>query len=144
MTTTPTGRLATEKYVSMVTYRKDGTPVATAVWVVADGDALLVWTGATAGKVKRVRANPAVTVAPCSARGKVRGDAVTGHAEVCDARGSDRTRELIMKKYRIQGWFLVRRSLRRSGPDATVGLRVTFPATLEAAAADSGAAEPVA
>ncbi len=135
MSTTPPGRLATEKYASLVTYRRDGTPVATPVWLVTDGDALLVWTGAKTGKVKRVRANPAVTVAPCSARGKVRGDAVAGHAEVCDATGTDRTRELIVKKYGFQGRFLVKRSLRRGGPDSTVGLRITFPAA-------AGPAEP--
>lgn len=128
MTTTPAGRFATEKYASLVTYRKDGTPVATAVWVATDGDAVLVWTGTKTGKVKRVRANPEVTVAPCSARGKVRGEAVTGHAEVCDASGTDRTRELIVKKYGFQGRFLVKRSLKRGGPEATIGLRITFPA----------------
>jgi len=126
MTTTVAGRFATQRYASLVTFRKDGTPVATPVWLVADGDALLVWTGTATGKVKRVRRSPAVTLAPCNARGKLRGEAVPGHAEVCDAQGSNRTRELIMAKYGFQGRFLVRRSLRRGGPDATIGIRVTF------------------
>lgn len=30
-------------------------------------------------------------------------------------------------KYGFQGRFLVRRSLRRGGPEATIGLRITFP-----------------
>lgn len=127
MTTTVAGRFATEKYASLVTYRGDGTPVATPVWLVADGDAVLVWTGTHTGKVKRVRRSPAVTLAPCNARGRPHGAAVPGHAEVCDARTTDRTRELIMGKYGFQGRFLVRRSLRRGGPEATIGLRITFP-----------------
>jgi PPOX class probable F420-dependent enzyme len=128
MTTTLAGRFATQRYASLVTYRRDGTPVATPVWLVTDGDAVLVWTGAKTGKVKRLRRSPAVTLAPCTMRGKLRGDAVPGHAEVCDAQGTDRTRELIMSKYGLQGRFLIRRSLRRGGPDATVGVRITFPA----------------
>jgi len=127
MTTTVAGRFATEKYASLVTYRRDGTPVATPVWLVADGDAVLVWTGTNTGKVKRVRLSPGVTLAPCTARGRPRGAAVPGHAVVCDAQATARTRELIMGKYGFQGRFIVRRSLRRGGPDATIGLRITFP-----------------
>jgi PPOX class probable F420-dependent enzyme len=130
MSTTVAGRFATEKYASLVTYRRDGTPVATPVWLVTDGDAVLVWTGTRTGKVKRVRHNSTVTLAPCGARGKPRGDAVPGNAAVCDAQGTDRTRELIMDKYGFQGRFLIRRSLRRGGPDATIGLRITFPDAL--------------
>ena len=38
--------LAGEKYISLTTFKQDGTPVATPVWVVSDdGRRLLVWTG---------------------------------------------------------------------------------------------------
>ena len=93
------GTLAESTYVSLTTFRRDGTPVATAVWVAADGDALVVVTGAESGKVRRIRANGNVTVAPCDVRGRVRGDAVPGRAVVQDDEGTARTLELIRKRY---------------------------------------------
>ena len=48
--------LADARYLSLTTFRKDGTPVATPVWVVSDdGRRLLVWTGADTWKAKRIR-----------------------------------------------------------------------------------------
>lgn len=64
--------LGREKYLSLVTYRKDGSGRDTPVWVVRDGDVLLVTTGTTTAKAKRARRDPAGTVAPCDARGRVR------------------------------------------------------------------------
>jgi uncharacterized protein len=60
--------LGRERYISITTFRRDGTPVATPVWVVAEGGRLYVWTGAQTGKAKRIRHHPAVTVAPCLGR----------------------------------------------------------------------------
>ena len=65
--------LAAEQFVRSTTFRRDGTPVGTALWIVADGDHLYVWTGSQTGKVKRVRNNPAVTIAPATRRGKPTG-----------------------------------------------------------------------
>jgi hypothetical protein len=54
------GTLAGEKYISLTTFKRDGTPVATPVWVVSDdGRRLLVWTAAQTWKVKRLRRDPA-------------------------------------------------------------------------------------
>jgi PPOX class probable F420-dependent enzyme len=62
MTIAPTAptldELGSAKYVSLTTYRKDGTAVPTPVWMVRDGDELAVWTNARTGKVKRIRRNP--------------------------------------------------------------------------------------
>jgi PPOX class probable F420-dependent enzyme len=121
-------RFAGESYVSLTTYRRDGTGVPTAVWCAADGDALYIWTAADTWKVKRIRRRGDVTVAVCSRLGKLRGEPIPGQAEICDATASDRTRELIKKKY---GWFgrlTVNLSVWRRGPQGSVGLRVTFPA----------------
>ena len=84
--------IADGKYVSLTTFKKDGTPVATPLWGARDGDRLLVWTTADSWKVKRIRRNAKVTVAPCSARGKIEGDAVDGIAEVLDAAGTETRR----------------------------------------------------
>jgi PPOX class probable F420-dependent enzyme len=74
--------LADERYVSLTTFRKDGTPVATPVWVAGDDGRLLVVTGADSWKVRRIRHDPRVRVAPCTGLGKLRGDAVDAQAEI--------------------------------------------------------------
>jgi uncharacterized protein len=119
-------RLGTSKYVLLTTYRKDGTPVATPVWVVRDGDALAVWTESGAGKVKRVRRTSRVMVGPCNFRGVPMGQSVPGRAELLDAAGTARVRALLKRKYGVTGWLLVGLSLRRRGPQGTVGIRVTL------------------
>ena len=54
------GAVGKSEYVLLTTFRKDGTPVGTAVWAVADADKLYVWTVTDSWKVKRLRRNPAV------------------------------------------------------------------------------------
>ena len=63
--------LSDEKYLSLVTFRRNGEPVPTAVWVARVGDELGVITEEHAGKVKRIRNNPRVTLTPCDGKGKV-------------------------------------------------------------------------
>jgi uncharacterized protein len=65
------GELADEKYISLTTFKQDGTPVATPVWVVSDdGRRLLVWTGPQTWKVKRLRRDRRVVVAASDFRGR--------------------------------------------------------------------------
>jgi uncharacterized protein len=54
----------------LVTYRRDGTPVPTPVWAAEAGGRLYVRTDRTAGKVKRLRNDPRLLVAPCTRRGR--------------------------------------------------------------------------
>ncbi|MGI8777878.1 MAG: PPOX class F420-dependent oxidoreductase [Acidimicrobiales bacterium] len=65
--------LGDEKYLLLTTFRRNGDPVPTPVWVVAldDGD-IGFWTGSGSGKVKRLAHTARVTVQPCNARGQVR------------------------------------------------------------------------
>lgn len=62
--------LGRSRYVSLTTYRKDGTPVATPVWAVADGGELYIWTKSDTWKVKRIRNNGRVSVVACDVRGR--------------------------------------------------------------------------
>ncbi|TDC80006.1 PPOX class F420-dependent oxidoreductase [Micromonospora sp. KC606] len=117
-------RLAAEKYVLLTTFRRDGRAVATPVWAVRDGDALAVWTAADSGKVKRIRRDGAVTVAPCDVRGRPRGPAAPGHAVLCGPEESDRIRDLVKRKYRLIGRLSLLGSRLRRGTAGTVGLRV--------------------
>ena len=73
MTTTPALRdLGDEDFVLLTTLRRCRKPVSTPVWVVRDGDALVVTTPSQSGKVKRLRTNDDVELRPCSRRGTVK------------------------------------------------------------------------
>jgi len=92
-------QLDREKYISLVTIRRNGDGVPTPVWFAVDGDCLVVTTEASAGKVKRIRANPRVTVTPCDMRGRVHGDTRAGSARLLDETGEDRATDVIDRKY---------------------------------------------
>lgn len=119
-------RLGAGKYLLLTSYRKNGTPVATPVWVVRDGDALGVWTAADSWKVKRIRARGDVLVGPCDLRGNPTGDQIPATAEICDAATTARYRQLIARKYGLMGRLTLLGSRLRRGVDGTVGIRVTL------------------
>jgi uncharacterized protein len=125
--------LGSSEYVALTSYRRDGTPVVTPVWVVADGDALGVWTPRNSYKVKRIRRNPAVTLAPCTFGGKPLGPAVAGRAEIMDAAGLDRVRRELKRKYGLMGWLTVVGSRVRRGSTGTVGIRILLETSAETA-----------
>jgi PPOX class probable F420-dependent enzyme len=87
------------KYLSITSYKRDGTAVATPVWFVEQGGQLLVQTDLGSGKVKRIRANPVVSVALSNGRGRLRGDQVTARAELLAASETARIEDLIRRKY---------------------------------------------
>lgn len=71
---------AESPFILLTTYRRTGVAVSTPVWVVRDGDRLLVTTGVTAGKVKRVAHTARVELVACD-----RGGAVTEGAPAVSA-----------------------------------------------------------
>jgi PPOX class probable F420-dependent enzyme len=91
------------KYLSVTTYRRDGTGVATPVWFVEDEGRFLVKTGAESGKVKRIRHNPSVTAAACNGMGKVRGEPFAARADFVPAAEQERVDTLMRHKYRVDG-----------------------------------------
>ena len=118
-------RLSEGKYLSLTTFRKDGTPVATPVWVARDGETLVVTTERSSGKAKRLRNSSNVLLAPCDMRGKLTGDAVDGTAELLDDAGTERVSKLIGERYGLQFKLIylvekVRRRARNS-----IGIRIT-------------------
>ncbi len=128
MTSEPSAlqHLGDGQYVLVTTYRRNGTPVPTPVWVVRDGAALGVWTPTKSGKIKRIRRNPVVTVAPCTFRGEALGDAVPGRAELLDQVGTGRVRRLLQAKYGLIARLTVLGSLMRRGRDGTIGVQITL------------------
>jgi hypothetical protein len=126
-------RLLAAKYLLLTTFRKDGSAVPTAVWFARDDDGgegsagveLLVWTVTGSGKVKRLRRDGTVTIAACDVRGKPTGTAIDGQARLLDAQGSQRTRDLIARRYGLFGRLTMLGSRLRRGPEGTIGIAIT-------------------
>jgi hypothetical protein len=78
MTDDPFAMLHDHKFIALATYRKSGEAVVTPVWFTHQDGKLYVWTGASSGKVKRLRNNPRVSLAPSDFSGKPLGDDLTG------------------------------------------------------------------
>jgi uncharacterized protein len=92
-----------ERYISLTTFRRDGTGVATPVWFVEHNGGVALYTGATSGKVKRLRHTAHVTLAPCTARGAVTGPTLVGNARLLDQRGEAvAIRRALLRKYGFQ------------------------------------------
>lgn len=94
------------KYLSITSYRRDGTAVATPVWFVTEGDQLLAMTAVGSGKVKRIRRDPSVTVAACSARGRLRGTPIAARAELLPSTEVEHVKRLMGRKYRFDLLFI--------------------------------------
>ena len=72
-------------YFSLETFRKTGVGVKTPVWFAASEAGLAyVFSEGDAGKVKRLRNDDRVRVAPCNVRGAIRGDWLEGRARIVD------------------------------------------------------------
>jgi PPOX class probable F420-dependent enzyme len=89
------------KYLSVTSYKRDGTGVATPVWFVVENGRLLVKTGEQSFKAKRIRRNPRVMIAPCSASGRLHADPVPAQAELLPGSELDHVDRLMARKYRI-------------------------------------------
>ena len=101
--------------------------MATPVWLVLDGDVLRVYTQLDSGKAKRIRNNPAVTVAPCDARGKLKGAEAAATATLLDAAGTAKTAAMIEKRYGLIGKLFLwraRRAARKAGMATDVGIEI--------------------
>ncbi|GAA1944306.1 PPOX class F420-dependent oxidoreductase [Kitasatospora viridis] len=116
-------QLGNGKYLLVTSYKKDGTPVPTPVWVVRDGASLGVWTVADSWKAKRIRRRPDVLVGPCDVRGQATGDPVPATAELVDPAPY---RRLLARKYGLVGRLVMLGSRLRRGADGMVGIRITL------------------
>jgi uncharacterized protein len=94
--------LGAERYVSLATFRRNGTAVPTPVWCAELDGRLYAFTAGDSGKVKRIRATPDVRVAPCSSRGQIHGPWREATARIIDDAGTiERAGAALRAKY---GW----------------------------------------
>jgi PPOX class probable F420-dependent enzyme len=93
--------------VLLTTYKRDGTPVGTTVNIVVEGDHTYVRTWDTAWKLKRIRNNPEVEVAPSTALGRPTAPAIEARARVLEGEESARAGTLLVRKYPVSHGLLV-------------------------------------
>jgi uncharacterized protein len=91
---------ATEKYVSLATYRRNGVEVNTPVWIAELAGRYYVFSAGDAGKIKRIRVTPRVRLAACDVRGNVRSAWIDAHARiVVDPALIVEVRKALRRKY---------------------------------------------
>jgi PPOX class probable F420-dependent enzyme len=75
--------LKTSKYSLLVTFRRDGTPVPSPLWMAVDSRGRgYLHTEMSSGKVKRIGTNPEVLIAASNVRGRPKGPVLKGTARV--------------------------------------------------------------
>jgi uncharacterized protein len=118
--------LSSSRCVSLTTYRKDGSSVATPVWHVVHDSELFIATSPESWKVKRIRNDDRVVVTVCDARGRIaeRAPSVAGTARLLDTAGTDHVHRLLARKYLAARLLLLVQWYR---PRPSVGIAVSFP-----------------
>ena len=92
-------QFADQQYINVESFRKSGAGVATPVWFAEEDGRLYIYSLADAGKVKRIRNNPRVRVAPCDMRGGLKGEWVEARARILDGADARRGHVLLDRKY---------------------------------------------
>lgn len=90
------------RFLSVTSFKRDGTRVPTPMWFVSDGKRLFAFTDLHSAKVRRIHRNPRVLVASCRVDGKLRNEPVSARAEVVTANADlDRVQKLLLARYKI-------------------------------------------
>jgi uncharacterized protein len=96
-------------YISLESFRKNGQGVAVPVWFAEENGILYVYSEAASGKVKRIRNDPRVRVAPCDIRGRLKGGWVDATARLLEGDEARHADDLLNAKYgfqkRLLGFF---------------------------------------
>jgi uncharacterized protein len=116
---------AKNQYINLETFRKSGLGVKTPVWFVQDGNKIFVQTGANSGKVKRIRNNNQVNIAPCKMDGALLGDWIPSTAsEIIDDETNGKIKNLLDKKYGLMKKILSVTSSIQGRQDTILELKV--------------------
>jgi uncharacterized protein len=103
-------QVARHKRALLTTFRRDGTPVSTPVWAALADGRLYVRSERNAGKLKRLRNDPRVLVAPCTVRGKPLGAPLEASARMLAAAEESLAERVLASRYGL-GRELFERSM---------------------------------
>jgi hypothetical protein len=125
------------RYISLTTFKRDGSPVSSPVWVTGADGTYVFTTGANAWKTKRLLRNPSVEVQACNMRGRVEPSATryVGTGEVASSPDAVvAAQRALAAKY---GWqfkatrlvdALKKRLGREDGQETVVAIQLTLEA----------------
>ena len=97
----PFERLEGHSYINLTTFRKSGEPVSTPIWFALHEGRLHATTEPDSGKMKRIRNNPNVLLAPCNAWGREKGPRVEGLARSVEDEPTEEAEATLYQKYRL-------------------------------------------
>lgn len=101
----PLSAFSKQQYLNLETFRKSGESVSTPVWFVELNGVLIIMTEAASGKVKRMRRNRQVRVAPCTVNGHLLGEWHPGKARFVSSEEISAIKTVFLKKYGVQLLF---------------------------------------
>jgi uncharacterized protein len=127
MTPDATSRFAGHNYISLETLRKNGQAVATPVWFAEERGTLYVYSEAASGKIKRIRNNPRVRIAPCDARGRLKGNYTEATARILEGDEARHADDLLNAKYFIMKRLLAFFARFRPRPRAWLAIQPAAP-----------------
>ena len=93
--------IARQSTALLTTFKRDGSPVATAVHLAPHGERAVFRTWDKTWKWKRLRRNPSVTVAPCTIVGNPTGPAIAARARLLSGEEARQAARLLGSKYPI-------------------------------------------
>jgi len=122
------------RYISLTTFKRDGSPVSSPVWITGTAGTYVFTTGEKAWKARRLSRNSAVLVQVCDMRGHVKPDAAryVGTGEVATAPDAVAAAEhALSEKY---GWQFkatkvvdaMKARLGRGAPHEVVAVRLSL------------------
>jgi len=108
---TPEEILRNHNYIALTTFKKNGQGITTPTWFVYDMNKIYFYTFEKFGKVKRIRNNPNVEIAPAKARMaaptdyKIIGKTIKGVAILLKGEEAKAASSLLRKKYGFKYTF---------------------------------------
>ena len=112
-----------QKYLCLETYKKTGHAVKTPVWFVISDGIIYIATTESSGKIKRLKNNKSVRIAPSSYNGKPTGVWMEGQAFFGNETELNLTMSLRNKKYgllsKIIGMFVSKK-----GKIVSIGIKI--------------------
>ena len=107
----PFSHLHEYQFIRLTTFRKDGTAVPTTVWFAPGDGKLYVTTMNSAGKIKRIRNNGRVLLAPSDRTGQdLLGEEIEAHALLLDNAEFEQAHGAFVAKYSEQYTSIIART----------------------------------
>ena len=123
-----------EEFALLVTFRRSGEPMPTPVWFGMRDGRVYVESLADAGKIKRLRHDPRIRVAPCTVRGKPKGPFADGVGRILGAAEEENADSALDRHYGLRRRLYVRLGARLGVKSVYLELTPTASTAPDAAA----------